>query len=155
MTSTPKTRDGHQWTEQAGLESGIPCIGVIQPPTNIRVTQETYDVAVIGAGYTGLTAARDLAISGHKVLLLEARDRIGGRTWSSNIEGYPYEMGGTWVHWNQPMVYREIARYNMRKELEISHDNSRGVNHFMLHTQHGRRFFSKEEEVRSPSATES
>ncbi|THY91357.1 monoamine oxidase N, partial [Aureobasidium pullulans] len=57
---------------------------------------ELYDVIVVGAGYCGLTAARDAALSGLKVLLLEARDRIGGRSWSSNIEGYPFEMGGTW-----------------------------------------------------------
>lgn len=40
----------------------------------------SYDVAVIGAGMAGLTAARDLAAKGYSVVLVEARDRIGGRT---------------------------------------------------------------------------
>lgn len=65
-------------------------------------------------------------------MLLEARDRIGGRSWSSNIDGYPFEMGGTWVHWGQAHVWREISRYDMRKELEISQDYSFGVNNFTL-----------------------
>lgn len=85
---------------------------------------------------------------GFRVLLVEARDRIGGRSWSSNIGGYPFEMGGTWVHWGQPHVWREISRYNMRNELESSFDFSRGVNHFQLRTNEGEHIMSHEEEVR-------
>lgn len=40
-----------------------------------------HDVLVVGGGIAGLTAARDLAQSGRSVLVLEARDRLGGRTW--------------------------------------------------------------------------
>ena len=72
-----------------------------------------------------------------KVLLLEARDRIGGRSWSSNIGDYPFEMGGTWVHWAQPQVWREICRYNMRSELEVSPDYTSGCNTFSLFTTAG------------------
>ena len=74
------------------------------------------------------------ALLGLKVLLLEARDRIGGRSWSSNIEGYPFEMGGTWVNWGQAHVWREISRYNMRKELEVSQDYTQDANYFNLFT---------------------
>lgn len=74
-----------------------------------------------------------------KVLLLEARDRIGGRSWSSNIDGYPYEMGGTWVNWGQAHVWREISRYKMRKELEISQDYSHETNYLSLFTGNGSR----------------
>lgn len=86
---------------------------------------------------------------GHKVLLVEARDRIGGRSWSSNIGDYPFEMGGTWVHWGQPHVWREISRYKMREELEASFDFSRGVNHFQLRTNEGESIMSHDEEVSS------
>ena len=58
------SRDGYQWTESSGLVKGVPSIGVIQPPTNIKDEQAIYDVVVVGAGYCGLTAARDAALSG-------------------------------------------------------------------------------------------
>jgi hypothetical protein len=46
-------------------------------------------------------------------------------------------MGGTWVNWGQAHVWREISRYDMRKELEISQDYSHGVDHFSLFTENG------------------
>lgn len=115
------SRDGYQWTPEAGLQAGVPSLGVIQPPTKLASDATIYDVAVLGGGYTGLTATRDLTLTGHKTLLVEARDRIGGRSWSSNIEGYPYEMGGTWVHQWQPFIWRELFRYGLLGEnLEVS-----------------------------------
>ena len=57
------------------------------------------DVAIVGAGLAGLTAARDLAISGlDSFVVLEARDRVGGRTLNHSIGGgRAVEMGGQWV----------------------------------------------------------
>ena len=46
-----------------------------------------YDVIVIGAGFAGLRAARDLKDAGKSVLVLEARDRIGGRTHCDYLDG--------------------------------------------------------------------
>ncbi|PYH31597.1 monoamine oxidase [Aspergillus neoniger CBS 115656] len=130
------SRDGFQWTPESGLTQGVPSLGVISPPTNIKDANKDgpWDVIVIGGGYCGLTATRDLTVAGFKTLLLEARDRIGGRSWSSNIDGYPYEMGGTWVHWHQSHVWREITRYKMHNALSPSFNFSRGVNHFQLRT---------------------
>ena len=53
------------------------------------------DVIVIGAGLAGLTAARDLADGGRRVIVLEARDRLGGRTWTGTMPGTdePVESG--------------------------------------------------------------
>ncbi|KAJ5390796.1 uncharacterized protein N7496_001864 [Penicillium cataractarum] len=140
------SRDGFQWTPEEGLAQGVPSIGVISPPTNITSGAKPWDVIVVGAGYSGLTATRDLCVAGLRVLLVEARDRIGGRSWSSNIGGYPFEMGGTWVHWGQPHVWREISRYQMRTDMEPSFDFSRGVNHFQLRTNEGTSIMSHEDE---------
>jgi monoamine oxidase len=74
-----------------------------------------YDTIVIGGGFSGVAAARELAHAGQRVLLLEGRDRLGGRTWYKEdvIDGRSFEMGGTWVHWVQPHVFAEITRYGL------------------------------------------
>lgn len=56
-------------------------------------------VLVIGAGFAGLAAARDLAQAGVDVTVLEARDRIGGRVWTSRLwPDLPVDMGASWIH---------------------------------------------------------
>ncbi len=59
---------------------------------------ELYDVVVIGAGFAGLVAARDLIEAGHRVVVLEARDRSGGRTYSSTFPGTDVviDLGAEW-----------------------------------------------------------
>ncbi|HEY8002202.1 MAG: flavin monoamine oxidase family protein [Vicinamibacteria bacterium] len=59
-------------------------------------TMET-EVAVVGAGIAGLTAASTLAGRGLDVVVLEARDRVGGRVWNTEIGGEANELGGQWV----------------------------------------------------------
>jgi monoamine oxidase len=72
------------------------------------------DVVVVGAGFAGLTLARELGWAGAEVLVLEARDRIGGRTWTdTRMGGEQLEMGGGWVHWMQGHVWSEITRYQL------------------------------------------
>ncbi len=55
-------------------------------------------VIVVGAGMAGLVAARLLHDSGFAVTVLEARDRLGGRTWTDDSLGAPLDLGGSWVH---------------------------------------------------------
>ena len=55
------------------------------------------NVVIIGAGPSGLTAARKLKAAGLSVAVLEARDRVGGRTWSDTIDGAFLEIGGQWI----------------------------------------------------------
>ncbi|HEY8285443.1 MAG TPA: FAD-dependent oxidoreductase, partial [Chloroflexota bacterium] len=75
-----------------------------------------YDVIVVGGGFAGVTAARDLGVAGRSVLLLEARDRLGGRTWRRRFADTDHllEFGGQWIapRW-QRHVAQEIARYGL------------------------------------------
>jgi monoamine oxidase len=82
----------------------------------VSVTQpnppgESADVVVVGAGFAGLIAARELANSGFDVVVLEARDRVGGRVWTDHRLRHDLELGGTWVHWVQPHTWAELTRY--------------------------------------------
>lgn len=72
-----------------------------------------FDAMVIGAGFAGVTAARELGARGKQTLVLEGRDRLGGRTWTDSFAGTNIELGGTWVHWMQPHVWAEITRYDV------------------------------------------
>ncbi|HEY3652886.1 MAG TPA: FAD-dependent oxidoreductase, partial [Streptosporangiaceae bacterium] len=76
-----------------------------------RTGRADADVVVIGAGFAGLVAARELGRAGLGVLVLEARDRVGGRTWTDRRLGHDLELGGTWVHWVQPHTWAEMTRY--------------------------------------------
>jgi monoamine oxidase len=70
---------------------------------NLAPTQpETHDVLIVGAGISGLAAARTLAEAGLRVLLLEARNRIGGRILTQRIGDAVLELGAEFVHGRPP-----------------------------------------------------
>src|SRR6188472_81505 len=74
------------------------------------------DVIVIGAGFAGAAAARDLTEAGHRAIVLEARDRIGGRTWYRQIPGTELwaEYGGMFIsRETQPSLAAELSRYGV------------------------------------------
>jgi len=60
--------------------------------------QNEFDVIIIGAGATGLVAGLELALTGKKVLIIEAKDRTGGRIYTINNEETPIELGAEFVH---------------------------------------------------------
>src|SRR6266699_135258 len=70
--------------------------GPIKRPSESR--RFSPEVVIIGAGVAGLTAARELSTAGARVLVLEARDRLGGRIMTHHTADGPVELGAEFVH---------------------------------------------------------
>nr|WP_090281553.1 flavin monoamine oxidase family protein [Mycolicibacterium komanii]CRL78113.1 monoamine oxidase [Mycolicibacterium komanii] len=66
--------------------------------------QGSADAVVVGAGFAGLTAARELVRLGYDVVVLEGRDRVGGRSSTATIAGVPVDLGGTFIGPTQDAV---------------------------------------------------
>jgi monoamine oxidase len=82
-------------------------------------------VIVVGAGLAGLSAARLLAAGNREVVVLEARDRVGGRTEGGHLaDGTPIELGGQWIGPTQNRMYELVAEL--------------GLEHFRTHNDEGR-----------------
>jgi monoamine oxidase len=74
----------------------------------MSVSQET-DTVVIGAGAAGLAAASELASNGQPVLVLEARERLGGRILTDRTTAFPNELGAEFIHGESPAVLRWLT----------------------------------------------
>jgi monoamine oxidase len=76
-----------------------PTLDAVQYPINVTVTPvQTFDAIVIGAGISGLEAATVLQQNNMQVMILEARNRIGGRIETTTMSGVYTDLGATWFH---------------------------------------------------------
>jgi phytoene dehydrogenase-like protein len=99
-------------TLAGGLAGGLAAPAALGAGTR-AAKRGACDVAIVGGGFAGVTAARDLAWRGRRVVLLEARPRLGGRTFTSDFAGHHVDLGGTWVGLEQPFVWSERMRYGI------------------------------------------
>lgn len=82
-------------------------------------------VLVIGAGLAGLATARELIRNGYDVQVLEARDRLGGRIWTSHKwSNAPLDLGATWIHGTQGNPITSLANELNAQRLVTSYDNT-------------------------------
>ena len=96
------------------------------------------DVIVIGAGAAGLAAADQLARAGQRVLVLEARDRVGGRCWTRRVAGLeiPVELGAEFIHGEAQVTHAFLKRAGLaaidsvREQREVVNGRLRPMNAF-------------------------
>ena len=93
------------------------------------------DVVIIGAGASGLTAATRLRAAGLSVAVLEARDRVGGRLWTNDIDGAPLEIGGQWVSPDQAALIETLAELGLDTYSRYREGDSVYINALGAHTR--------------------
>lgn len=87
------------------------------------------ETIVIGAGAAGLAAARELHDSGRSVTVLEARDRVGGRAWTSyDLAAHPVELGAEYVHGENVTTWKYLERYGLHTNDQLTVINLLGWN---------------------------
>jgi monoamine oxidase len=103
-------------------------------------------VIVIGAGAAGLAAARRLHDGGADVLVLEARDRVGGRAWTSyDFASHPVELGAEFIHGENVATWEYVRRFGLTTNDQFPLMNVRAFD--------GERLLDQVEFLQAPNTT--
>ncbi|MDP1713539.1 MAG: FAD-dependent oxidoreductase [Anaerolineales bacterium] len=81
------------------------------------------EVLILGAGISGLAAARTLVDKGIRVIIIEARNRIGGRMWTDTSLGVPLDLGASWIHGVKGNPITELAKKFGVQTVASDYDN--------------------------------
>lgn len=92
-----KGRKGLSRREAMAIAAGGAAVAGLAGSAAAKDVARTVDVVIVGAGFAGLTAARALRRAGKSVVVLEADDRVGGRTKAATLAGETIDIGGQWV----------------------------------------------------------
>lgn len=101
------------WLFEIDAVLSRPEVSWIPPP--LEVPRTSVDVVIIGAGLAGLTAAYEATSKGYSCIVLEARDRVGGKTWSQPLENGKgvVDLGAAWINdTSQTKMYALAKRFN-------------------------------------------
>jgi monoamine oxidase len=87
----------------------------IDIPQTLTTPTQSVDVVIIGAGLAGLSAAHDVTAKGYTCVVLEARDRVGGKTWSKPLDGGKgiVDLGAAWINDTS-----QTRMYNLAKKFD-------------------------------------
>ncbi|KAI2810117.1 hypothetical protein BLOT_001273 [Blomia tropicalis] len=105
-----RTTNSHSLGRTFSLNQLVTWSGIL-----IALIDHIHDVIVIGAGISGLSAARTLTQYGIDVIVLEAKDRVGGRTWTKKNSKVGWiDLGGSYVGWSQNHLLRLIKEFGLQ-----------------------------------------
>ena len=85
---------------------------------------QNIDVIVIGAGISGIISAFDLTQKGLNVIILEGRNRIGGRIWTDKSLNLPIDLGASWIHGKKANPITKLAKNFDIKTLSFDYEDS-------------------------------
>ena len=108
----PKEFLGKRWgaeRRRSTTKSPLKAVDVDEVKMRRNDAMHRFDIVVVGAGLSGLAAARRLIESGAATVVLEARDRVGGRTLTTDLAGHAVDLGGQFIGPGQDRL-RDLAR---------------------------------------------